>query len=121
MFIDESLLKLIISLVDVTYAGCHCPNNAEPLYGKAAYWRIYDKDGMYLSKITSPVPEMEPSEYDLSILFEAELRRRFEAIHERCTTDNYGKIEVISCDPYRIKPVLRLIEGKYYRDLKEKV
>lgn len=116
MYIEQSLLDLLISKLRIEYNGCHSPNHGDgqTLYGRAAYWRVYDSDGTYLAKITTPVKTMEPKPKTLEKLFRAELQKRIEAIHERCTTDHYGHIQVERRDPYSMRRMLDLILNRYY-------
>lgn len=113
MYIDNSLLNLLISQLTIEYNGCHAPHRETPLYGRAAYWRVYYKD-TYLNKITTPVKSLNPKPETLKKLFKKELQKRIEAIHERCTADHYGQIHLEQRDPYSIRPMLELIlVGKY--------
>ncbi len=113
MYIENSLLDLIISKLTIEYSGCHNSDSKNPLWGRAAYWRIYVGD-TYIAKITTPVKSLEPTKKTLDKLFRAELKKRIEAIHERFTTDHYGNMQIEQRDPYSMKRLLGMFENKYY-------
>lgn len=113
MRIGDKLVDEIIKGLKVEYNGCHAPHNSTPLYGRAAYWRIYLLDGTFIAKITTKVKVMRPNAKTLSKLFRAELKRRIEAIGPVCETDNYGQVVVYDQDPYCVGRVLDIIENKF--------
>lgn len=113
MRIDNYLIDLIVANIRVEYCGTHNSDPNSPLLGRAAYFRLYHKDGTYISKVTTPVKVINPSIKTRDMLLKRELKRRIEAIQETCETDRYGQVHIYMIDPYSIRRVLDAIEGKY--------
>lgn len=121
MYIDSALLDLIIAspLITIEYSGTHNSDPKAPLWGRRAYWRVYIQGSGFAMKITAPVKSINPSKKTLAKLFKAELNKRFNEIHERFTTDHYGRMQVEYRDPNNIRQLLKVAEG-YYFDLYSK-
>lgn len=113
MYIDSFVIECIISKLKIEYGGCHAPHNDTPLYGRRAYWRVYLEDGTYVAKITTPVKTLNPKPKTLNKLLRAELRNRLGEIGYRMDIDNYGCMRVVESDPYSLKRLLELVDGKY--------
>jgi hypothetical protein len=113
MYIDNHLLDILISTLKIEYNGTHNSDPESPLWGRRAYWRVYLADGSYSAKITAPVKSINPRPATLAKLFRAELKRRIESIHERCTTDHYGNIQIEYRDPCSVKRIVESITNKY--------
>jgi hypothetical protein len=115
MYVSDYLLNLVIKTITVEYSGTHCPDPKNPLYGRCAYYRLYTPGGGFACKLTFPVKSLNPKQATLDRLFKAELKRRFEAIHERLDTDHYGQMSVVWRDPSGVRVLLKHLEGKYYQ------
>lgn len=112
MYIPNSAVQLIMAQVRVEYSGCHAPHSETPLYGRRAYFRLYIGDD-YIAKVTVPVKTMNPHKATLDKLLLAEVKRRIEAIGPELDLDRYGCMRVVDRDPYGVKRLLDLVEGKY--------
>ena len=119
MRIWSSVVDLIIKQARVEYSGTHSPDPNCPLYGRCAYWRIYIGD-TYVCKVTARVKTLNPKQATLDKLLRAELQRRIEAIGFCMDVDHYGQMREIRVDPYGVRPLLDLVEGKYMDILKRK-
>jgi hypothetical protein len=114
MRIDGHLLDLLLSRVRVEYSGVHNSDPKNLLWGARAYFRLYAKDtDSYITKITVPVNTLKPSKKTLDRLLRAELKSRLGEIEEVCTTDGYGRVQIESRDPWSLRYILNLIDGKY--------
>lgn len=113
MRIANSLIDLILSRCTVEYNGTHNSDRQNPLWGRAAYWRIYVPGYGFSCKITAPVKTMHPRQSTLNKLLKAELRKRLEAIEETCETNHYGEVQVYMTDPYSVRPLINAIDGAY--------
>lgn len=114
MYISDYLLDLVIKCVRVEYNGTHNSDRENPLWGRRAYWRVYMPSYGFACKITAPVRSIKPKQATLDRLFREELKRRFEAIHECVETDHYGQVQVVWRDPYSVRKLLEVVEGKFY-------
>ena len=113
MYIDSFVIDCIYSKIKIEYSGTHAPHNDTPLYGRRAYWRLYMPDGTYVAKVTAPVKTINPRQKTLEKLLKAELRKRLGEIGFRMDIDNYGCMRVVESDPYSVRRLLELVEGKY--------
>lgn len=113
MKIDDVLIDCILEEVNLEYGGCHNSDRDNPLWGRCAYYRVYSKDGHYLSKITFPVKTLEPRESTRLKLLRAEIKHRVESITEYCTTTWSGQVVIEERDPYSVQCLLDLIKNKY--------
>jgi hypothetical protein len=114
MYIENAILDLLISKLTIEYSGTHNSDTKNPLWGRCAYWRVFAQDQGFVCKITTPVKCINPRPETLKKLFRAELKKRFESIHERFTSNHYGEMHLEYRDPYGVKPLLKLLERKYY-------
>lgn len=71
------------------------------------------QDGTYISKVTAPVKVINPSKKTQLALLKAELKRRIGAIQEVCEADRYGQVQVYMIDPYSIRRILDVVEGRF--------
>ncbi len=113
MYISNSLLELIISRCTIEYNGTHNSDRNNPLWGRAAYWRVYVPGIGFACKITTPVKSINPKQKTLDKLLRAELRKRIEAIQETCETNHYGEVQVFMRDPYSVRSLVESIDGAY--------
>lgn len=122
MLIWNSLVDLIVDSPKLTveYSGTHCPHPETPLYGRAAYWRLYIAGYGFMAKVTAPVKVLNPQPKTLDKLLRAEIKRRIEAIQDVVETDHYGQVYVIHRDPYGVERLLDLIKGEYVDLLQRK-
>lgn len=120
MKIYDEVLDAILENIKIEYAGTHNSDVNSPLWGRAAYWRLYHLDGTYITKVTAPVKSIRPSSATLSKLLKAEVRKRIEAIQERCEADDYGQVHVYMNDPYIIRSILSVVEGEFLHILRKK-
>lgn len=120
MNIYNSCIDLIVQQCRIEYNGTHAPHNETPLYGRRAYWRVYIGDS-YVCKITAPVKSLNPKQATLDKLFKAELAKRIQAIGYSLDVDHYGCMRVISVDPYGVRALVDLLEGKYTDILKRQL
>lgn len=120
MRIYNQILDAIIENIKIEYNGTHNSDSAAPLWGRAAYWRLYHLDGEYISKVTAPVKSIQPSKATLDKLLKLELKKRIEAIVEHCETDHYGQVHIYMQDPYHIRSILKVVEGQFLHLLRQK-
>ena len=116
MRIQKSLVDLILKQVRVEYNGTHNPDPKNPLWGRAAYWRLYIGDS-YVCKVTTPVKSIKPKQSTLDRLLKAELQHRLESITESLEADPYTQVVIVRYDPYGVRRLLDLVVGQFY-DLK---
>lgn len=113
MYISDSLIELIISRCTIEYNGTHNSDRKNPLWGRAAYWRVYVPGYGFCCKITAPVKSINPKQKTLDKLLRAELRKRIEAIQETCETDHYGEVHIYMLDPYSVRRLVESIDKAY--------
>jgi hypothetical protein len=113
MYIQESVLNLIISKCTIEYSGTHNPDPKHPLWERRACWRVFVPNYGFACKITTPVTSLNSTKKTLDKLFKAELRKRIEAIQETCTTDHSGMVVVFTIDLHSIRSILKCVEGSY--------
>lgn len=113
MYISVASVEFILSQCRVEYSGTHNSDSKNPLWGRAAYWRIYLGD-TYICKITAPVKSINPRPATLHKLLVNELRERIFSIGEYVEMDHYAQIKIERRDPSGVERLVNNIVGKYW-------
>lgn len=113
MYIQDSLLDLLISQLTIEYNGTHNADSKNPLWGRHAYWRVY-LNGSFVAKITTRVHSINPRPETLKKLFKAELKKRIGAISETVEADHYTQVYILQRDPYGVRRLVEHLKGQFY-------
>lgn len=112
MYIQDSLVDLILKRVKIEYSGLHSSNG----WSARAYFRLYTQDDTFLAKVvTGPIKSKNPKQKTLDKALKTELKKRFQSIQIVVDTDHYGQVSKPRIvDPYSVMKLVDLIQSKYY-------